>query len=70
MAKAAAREHEAHVAQRWGRHYKKSLKTLLMKIKVLIWAQYISVREYMTRNLTEVLILHNLNITYKLAVEF
>jgi hypothetical protein len=51
LSKSGARE--THTGG-WRKHYKITVKTFLVKIRKLMWAQLISVQEHVKRNLIQV----------------
>ena len=54
MAKSGAARDYEHRTHRWKRTYKRSAKILLVKIKKLLWAQYVRARDSITKSLVEV----------------
>ncbi len=49
----AARDYDAR-RYGWNRHHKRTVKTFLVKIKKLMWAQYVTAKESLTKTLIEV----------------
>ena len=53
-AAASSRDYEDKGYYSWHRHYRKSLKTLLTKIWLLMWAQCVSIKEALEKKLEQV----------------